>query len=213
MEMKNVKFFRKKIKWIIFGLTAVFLLGIVCKRNATSRQTGEAQVSINKLSFLRKTSKPPYEKSGGSGSLPPIQETPASFPLKDLFKLPCNRTNNKFNLPFVSTQKNKTIQEDSYVNTAYNPMSKNFPKTYGKSSENMPNFINNIKFKRFSKEKPPNLSVLFITNKIALVKIGGKKYYVRSGMDVKGNYILSISLSSLSYSHNGKIKIKHLSVN
>lgn len=252
MDLKIVKFFLKKSKWIISGLIIIllfiFILSIVIninkvvdkvarfsdftalnavhkghavkpvklnviydkyRRKAASRQTGETQVRQNAANPVKSTSPQPSINKPSS-----LHKVLKPFPLNNLFKLPYNLSDDsKFNSPFISTQGHKTIQGNSYANPVYNPVSKYFPKTYSKSGEHISNFIKNIKFKGFSEEKPPNLSVLFVTNKIALIKIGRKKYYVHSGMDIKGNYILSISLSGLSYSRNGKIKIKHLSVN
>jgi hypothetical protein len=53
--------------------------------------------------------------------------------------------------------------------------------------------------------------VIFIAGKIALIEIDGRRYYVHSGENIKGALILRVNLSGISYSRNGKIKVKHLS--
>ncbi len=132
--------------------------------------------------------------------------------LKDLFKPSCNLSDSKkFNLPFVPVRKYGTMWQNNHVKPAHDSPNGVFSETYNKSGRYVPNFAKGMR--RKLGPNASNFSVLFATNKIALVEIDGKKYYVRPGINIKGNYILGVSLYGLRYSYAGKVKTKHLSIN
>ncbi|MHB8232137.1 MAG: hypothetical protein ACYDDB_04475 [bacterium] len=112
--------------------------------------------------------------------------------LKDIFHFP-DMKYKKFNRPFVSRLK---IRNNKI----------NYFGAGSISGGNLPDFIKKLKFKGFSNKKTSPPSLMFTGGKIALMKIGGKKYYVHSGEHVKGMFILKVGLSGISYSNMGKIK-------
>lgn len=202
MHSKIIKFMIKGTKQVVLLLIIILLavpvLHIFIK--ATSPATSHTDRLLKKNSARR-------QRSEHEVNLFPSHEKPRHVQLKDLFKISCKLPGNKkFNLPFVLMHKHKAMRQ---IRPAYNTADRIFPKTYGNLNQYTPDFAKDMRVRQGSNTS--ELSVLFASNKIAMVKIGEKEYYVHSRMNIKGNYIISISIYGLSYSRNGKIK--HLSVN
>ena len=195
MNKNIVKSFTKTIiKWLMtgmLGIIVIFLFIVILntiKNKYRSKQGFKSKniTVLHPVSASRSINLPNSLMSGKSKR--------KTAKLKDIFNLP-DKNDDKFNSPFLTKSIN-TSKNINYVN----------------HGRNLPNFLKNIKFKRFPNKKTFRLSVIFITNKIALIKINGGKYYVHSGENIKGVFILKVNLSGISYSRNGKIKIKHLGI-
>ncbi|MHB1697085.1 MAG: hypothetical protein ACYCSQ_03130 [bacterium] len=188
--MKNIA------KWIILFFITIFLFILILnilKRRGNgfknrAKQNGFAHgisYKIKNKNALNLILKPKLKPSKAKNEY-----------LKDIFNLH-GKKYKKFNRPFVSALKRKNGKINSFSPDLINT---------GNNAGNLSGFIRKLKFKGFSSNKPPSPSLIFTAGKIALIKIGEKKYYVHSGEKLKGMFILKIGLSDISYSRKGKIK-------
>lgn len=194
MGKNIVKSFTKTIKWLVLGILGIIVIFLliailnIIKNKYISKQSFKSK-NITGLHL---------ESAPRSINLPhPLKSQKSKIKaekLKDIFNLP-DKNDDKFSSPFLI----KSVNIPKNIN-------------YVNPERNLPNFLKNIKFKGFPNKKTFKLSMIFVTNKIALIEINGGKYYVHSGENIKGVFILKVDLSGIIYSRNGKIKIKHLGV-
>lgn len=192
--MGAIKYFVKIVKSAVFVLAGIFLFVLVLNLIGNRFITEPAHRSKSKKDLIHGI----FRAGNITASAKPSK--PAG--LKDLFYLP-SKFDKRFNSPFVFPAKNKPVNSTGGQGNI----------DFNRSNANLPDFLKNIKFKGFRNKKNPHLSVIFTAGKIALIEIGGRRYYVHSGENIKGAFILRINLSGISYSRNGKIKVKHLCFN
>jgi hypothetical protein len=180
----NIKI-KNYIKRAAVFLAIIFLFFFISKININNRpKKNQLRLARGNLAAPLKTLKT-GSRQGGSR-------------LKDIFYIPDNKKYEKFNRPFVPVpnMRKKNI---------------NFFSSGQAVKGNLPGFIKNLKFRGFAKNEAvyAQPALIFIAGKIALMKIGGRKYYVHAGEYLKNMFILKVGLSGISYSDKGKIK--HLS--
>ncbi len=191
MSGKNyINIFKKLAKWIVFFLIGIVLLIFVSNWILNLRGRGFA----NKTTFGN-TLKPDTDKKLLKAKLK--TKTGADIydsknNLKDIFDIPYKKYK-RFNRLFISSRHVSGGAGNSF----------NSGQPVG---SNLSNFITKLKFKGFSKKTRAYPSLIFISGKIALLKIDGRSYYVHTGESVRGIFILKIGLSGVSYSDGGKIK-------
>ncbi|MDA8052939.1 MAG: hypothetical protein M0012_02150 [Deltaproteobacteria bacterium] len=202
MNGDTIKYFTKIIKQAVLVFAGIFLFALVLNLIGNRFITKPAYKSKSKNGLIHKV----FRAAFVPASAKPLK----SAGLKDLFYLP-GKKDKKFNSPFVFPLPRSSAGAGSVKNKPINFTGSAGNIDFDRSTANMPDFLKNIKFKGFPNKKNSHLSVIFIAGKIALIEIYGKRYYVHSGENIKGALILRVNLSGISYSRNGKIKVKHLS--
>lgn len=191
MTIKKINNFLKKfMKFIIlffFVLSVLFLLILILK--------------LQKKDFKSKSRKV-FSAVLKKDKYPDAYKAPMLFlkkysknHLKDIFSF-SDAKYKKYNRIFISS-----IKTDGDRNNKVDAL-----PAISLGANHLSYFIQNLKFKGFSKNKNIVPSVIFISGKTALIKIKNKKYYVRQGENIKGLFILKIDLSGIGYSSKGKIK-------
>ncbi len=208
----TIKYFIKIIKQAALVFAGIFLFALILNLIGNRFIADSAYRSKSKKGLIHKVFRATF--------VPASAKPSKSAGLKDLFYLP-GKKDKKFNSPFVFPLSKSPTEPapvgllDKGAGSVKNkPI--NFTGSAGnidfdRSTANMPDFLKNIKIKGFPNKKNSHLFVIFIAGKIALIEIDGRRYYVHSGENIKGALILRVNLSGISYSRNGKIKVKHLS--
>ncbi len=191
MGFKNfINIFKKSAKRFALFLLGVFLfitvLGALSrlKRGGENKKVPDYEIKNKKTFCFVLKPKKIFSNSNADNS---------KNSLKDIFNIP-DKKYKKFNRLFISPAK---------IN---NNGMKIFANAGRPSGGNLPNFIQKLKFKGFSEKKSTSPSLIFISGKTALLRAGGRSYYVRAGESIKGMFILKVGLTGVSYSDNGKIK-------
>ena len=200
----TIKYFIKIIKQVALVFAGVFLFALILNLIGNRFIADSAYKSKSKKGLIHKVFRATFVPASAKPSKP--------TGLKDLFCLP-GKKDKKFNSPFVFPLPRSGAGTGSVKNKPINITGSAGNIDFDRSTANMPDFLKNIKIKGFPNKKNSHLSVIFIAGKIASIEIDGRKYYVRSGENIKGALILRVNLSGISYSRNGKIKVKHLSFN
>ncbi len=188
MGFKNfISIFKKSAKWIALCFFGIFLF-----ISALSRlERGFRNKTISDYGVKNKKIFDPVLKQERISSKSNM-ENPKNN-LRDIFNIP-DKKYKKFNRLFISPAK----------------INKNGIKVFANASRpdggDLPNFIQKLKFKGFSEKKSSPPSLIFISGKTALLRAGGRSYYVRAGESIKGMFILKVGLTGVSYSYKGKIK-------
>lgn len=188
MGFKNfINIFKKSVKWFALFLFGIFLF--IFALNRLERKFGHKKVSGSEIKnkktfgFVIKPKKIFSNSNAGN----------SKNSLKDIFNIP-DKKYKKFNRLFISPEK----------------INNNGMKVFANASRpggvDLPNFIKKLKFKGFSEKKSSPPSLIFISGKTALLRADGRSYYVRTGENIKGMFILKVGLTGVSYSDKGKIK-------
>ncbi len=204
MNIGRIKYFVKIIKWLVLVFAGVFLFASILELIGNRFIADSAYRSKSKKGLIHKVFRAAFVPASAKPSKP--------TGLKDLFCLP-GKKDKKFNSPFVFPLPRSSMGAGSVKNKPINFTGSAGNIDFDGSTANMPDFLKNIKIKGLPNKKNSHLSVIFIAGKIALIEINGGRYYVHSGENIKGALILRVNLSGISYSRNGKIKVKHLSFN
>ena len=202
MNIGRIKYFVKIIKWLVLVFAGVFLFASILELIGNRFIADSAYRSKSKKGLIHKVFRAAFVPASAKPSKP--------TGLKDLFCLP-GKKDKKFNSPFVFPLPRSSMGAGSVKNKPINFTGSAGNIDFDGSTANMPDFLKNIKIKGLPNKKNSHLSVIFIAGKIALIEINGGRYYVHSGENIKGALILRVNLSGISYSRNGKIKVKHLS--
>ena len=189
MRDKNfINIFKKSSKWIALFLFGGFLFIFALNRlDRALRNKTISHYGVKNKKTFNLVLKP--EKKSLKNNL------------KDIFNIP-DKKYKKFNRLFISSAKINNNGMKVFVRGgADGSLGSGRP-----GGENLPNFIKRLKFKGFSKKNPAPPSLIFISGKTALLKIGGISYYIHAGESIKGMFILKIGLTGVRYSDKGKIK-------
>ncbi len=198
----TIKYFIKIIKQAALVFAGIFLFALILNLIGNRFIADSAYRSKSKKGLIHKVFRATF--------VPASAKPSKSAGLKDLFYLP-GKKDKKFNSPFVFPLSKSPTGAGSVKNKPINFTGSAGNIDFDRSTANMPDFLKNIRIKGFPNKKNSHLSVIFIAGKIALIEIDGRRYYVHSGENIKGALILRVNLSGISYSRNGKIKVKHLS--
>jgi hypothetical protein len=198
----TIKYFIKIIKQAALVFAGIFSFALILNLIGNRFIADSAYRSKSKKGLIHKVFRAAF--------VPTPAKPSKSAGLKDLFYLP-GKKDKKFNSPFVFPLPGSGAGAGPVKNKPINFTGSAGNIDFDRSTANMPDFLKNIKINGFPNKKNSHLSVIFIAGKIALIEIDGRRYYVHSGENIKGALILRVNLSGISYSRNGKIKVKHLS--
>ena len=188
MSEKNfINIFKKSSRWILLFLIVILLFIFLLNwlgKNSKNKSNINYRIK-NKKTFLKTN----------------IYDSKNNLRLKDIFNIP-DKKYKKFDDLFIYPAKiNDNRNKRNLSGKAGNYFNSIIP-----TGEELPYFIKKLKFKGFHKKTQVSPSLIFISGKTALLEIGRKNYYVRTGENVEGIFILKIGLNGISYSADGKIK-------
>ncbi len=198
MSDKNfINIFKKSTRWILLFIIGIFLFVILLNwlgKNSKNKSAINYRVKNKKTFSIVSKHRKKFIK-------PNIYDSKNNLRLKDIFNIP-DKKYKKLDTLFIypvkinnnGTKINLSGKTGDYFNSTI------------PTGEELPYFIKKLKFKGFHKKTQVPLSLIFISGKTALLEIGGKSYYVRTGENIGGIFILKIDLNGISYSDDGKIK-------